>query len=330
MESMETEAPSAAAPDTTPYAAELFAKQPFRGYELTAVLAADDRRAVFKAHDRTMERTVAVKVMRPCPGREGVVEEFFSLAGSIARLRCPGAARGLDAGRSDGNFFLVYEFLPGESLKHKVERRQAGRLTEKESLKLARELAEVLQSLFDLGNPHGNLKPSNVVVAEGGKPRLADVGFAWSLAWPDDDAAFRAFPDFLPPERLAGEINIDVRGDLYSLGATWFWALMGRPVFRGATPEETIRMHMEEKAPALGTIDPKVSAATSQLVRWLLEKDRDARPRTPREFLRKLSDHPLLAAAEPSPGANAADAEDESDVDGEADPAVDSPPDLHS
>ncbi|MDR1745639.1 MAG: serine/threonine protein kinase [Planctomycetota bacterium] len=295
---METEPPSADSaetPETTPFAADIFAKQPFKGYRLTDILAADDRRAVFKAHDETMERPVAVKVMRPWPGREGIAEEFFSLAGSVARLRCPGAARGLDAGRSDGNLFMVYEFLPGESLRQKVERRQTGRLTEKESLRLARDVADVLHSLFELGNPHGNLKPSNIIVAEGGKPRLADIGFAWTLAWSDDEEAFRVFPDFLPPERLDGEINIDIRGDLYSLGAIWFRALLGRPVFQGGTPEETVRMHREEKAPALGTIDPKVSAATSQLVRWLLEKDRDARPRTPKEFMRKLAEHPLLA-----------------------------------
>ncbi len=296
---METETPSAqaageaGAPAATPFAAAIFEKQPFRGYRLDAVLAADDRRAVFKAHDETMDRPVAVKVMRPWPGREGIAEEFFSLAGSVARLRCPGAARGLDAGRSDGNFFMVHEFLPGESLRAKVMRRQTGRLTEKESLRLAKEIAGALQSLFELGNPHGNLKPSNIIVAEGGRPKLADIGFAWTLAWPGDDEAFRAFPDFLPPERLAGEINIDIRGDLYSLGAVWFWALMGRPVFHGDTPAETVRMHREEKAPAPGTIDPKVSAATSQLVRWLLEKDRDARPRTPKEFLRRLAEHPL-------------------------------------
>lgn len=303
---------------TTPYADDMLARQPFRGYELSAVLAADDRRAVFKAHDATMDRPVAVKVMRPWPGREGVVEEFFSLAGSIARLRCPGAARGLDAGRSDGNFFMVYEFLPGESLRRKLERRQTGRLTEKEALRLVRELAEVLQSLFELGNPHGNFKPSNIIIAEGGKPRLADIGFAWSLAWPDDDEAFRACPDFLPPERLAGEINIDIRGDLYGLGATWFRAVMGRPVFQGDTPVETVRMHIEEKAPALGTIDPKISAATSQLVRWLLEKDRDARPRTPREFLRRLAEHPLLAGEAESRPSGPSDGE--ADDDGETEP----------
>lgn len=280
--------------EMTEFAAGVFEKQPFRGYELRQALASGDRNAVFKAHDKNMDRPVAIKVMRPWRGRDGVVEEFFSLAGSIARLRCPGAARGLDAGRGDGDFFLAYEFLPGESLADKLRRRQAGKLTEKEALKLVREMAVVLQSLFDFGHPHGNFKPSNVMVGEGGKPRLADIGFAWSLAWPDDESAFRSSPDFLPPERIAGEYNIDIRGDLYGLGAVWFWLVTGRTVFHNADPAETLRQHLEERAPTVRDIDPRLSAATSGMVRWLLEKDRDARPRTPKEFLRKLSSHPLL------------------------------------
>ena len=304
------EAAEASAAAMSAFAAGVFEAQPFRGYELRDCLASCDRSAVFKAFDRNMERNVAVKVMRPFSGREGVVEDFFSLAGSIARLRCPGAARGLDAGRGDGNFFLVYEFVAGESLAAKLARRQAGRLTEKESLRLMRELAGVLQSLFEAGHPHGHFTPGNVMLGEGGKAKLLDIGFAWNLAWPDDQAAFVAAPDFPPPERIRGDLNIDIRGDLYSLGAVWYWLLLGEPPFRASTPEETLRRHLEEKPRSPRDLDPRLSAATSNLILWLLEKERDARPRTPREFLRKLRSHPLLVeegteGAAPDEGAEA-------------------------
>lgn len=299
MDAPELEAEDAITGDIPPEAAALLEKQPFRGYELRGVLSHDDHGAVFKGHDNTMDRTVAVKVMRPAPAREGVVEEFFSLAGSIATLRCPGAARGIDAGRGDGNFFMVYEFLFGESLQARLARRVTGRMTEKESLALVKELALVLQSLFELGHPHGNFHPGNIILGDGGKPRLAGIGFAWSLAWHDEDAACAARPDYLPPERIANELGIDIRGDLYSLGAVWFAMLAGRPVFVAETPEEVLHMHMEMKPPSVCKLDPKISASTGQLINWLLEKDRDRRPRTPREFLRKLARHPLLAEGAP-------------------------------
>ncbi len=319
----------------TDFAAGLFTAQAVKGYTLTHILAAGERGAVFKAHDAVMDRAVVVKAMRPYPNRAGSVEEFFSLAGSIARLRCPGVARGLDAGRAGGAFYLVYECLPGESLAAKMARRQRGNMTEREAVKLVREMAGVLRNLFEAGHPHGHLQPSNVLVAEGGRVFLADIGFAWTMAWPDDPAAFLAKPDFLPPERLAGELNIDIRGDLYSLGSMWFWLLLGRSVFPAdhasmvdhpspadsvpaefpvtpadggdgggaeASPEipspfAAILKRRERKAPTARSVDANISEETSKLIQWLLERNRDARPRTPKEFLRRLAAHPLLADA---------------------------------
>ncbi|MCD8140331.1 MAG: serine/threonine protein kinase [Planctomycetaceae bacterium] len=313
MDAPEIETPAlageSAGPAVPPEAAAMLERQPFRGYELRSVLAHDEQGVVFKGHDQTMDRAVAVKVMTPYPGREGVVEEFFSLAGSIAQLRCPGAARGLDAGRGDGRFFMVYEYLAAERLRERIERRVSGRLTEKESLALVGELARVLQSLFELGHPHGNFHPGNIILGEGGSACLAGIGFAWSLAYRDDEAACRARPNYLPPERIANELGIDIRGDLYSLGAVWFAMLAGRPVFVAETPDDVLRMHLEVKPPSVREFDPKISAATATLINWLLEKDRDRRPRTPKEFLRKLAAHPLLAA-EPEPDSEAEEAEE--------------------
>ncbi|MCD7895984.1 MAG: protein kinase [Planctomycetaceae bacterium] len=281
-------------PDASRFALDIQSAQPVKGYSLGAVLASSDRTAVFKSHDPVMDRPVVVKMMRPYPGRDGVVEEFFSLAGSIARLRCSGVARGLDVGRADGVFYLVYEFLTGEDLDKKLAKRPNNRMTERESARLVRDIALVLQDLFSLGQPHGYLKPSNIMIADG-RPRLADIGFAWSLAWPDDDAAFLHAARYLPPERLRGEINIDVRGDLYSLGAIWFRCLTGRDLFDGDAPEEMVRKHLEVRPPTAKSVDPKFTEETSKLIRWLLEKDRDNRPRTPKQFLRHLASHPLLA-----------------------------------
>lgn len=278
-----------------PFAADLLAAQPFNGYALEECLASSAASAVFKATDRNMERTVAVKALRPWPGRDNAVEDFFSQAGAVARVRHPALARGLDAGRGGGVFFMAHEFVRGESLEAKLARRQTGRLGEKESLVLVRDLASVLQGLFDIGQSHGDLRPGRVIMGEGGKPKLLGIGFAWTLAWPDDLAAFRDAPDYLSPERIAEEFTIDIRGDLYALGCLWHRALLGAPVFRGATSAATLDMHLTAKPVPPREADPRLSAASSQLILWLLEKDRDARPRTPREFLRKLASHPLLA-----------------------------------
>ncbi len=279
------------------FAADLVERQPLKGYELKKCLASGECSAVFKAKDTNMERTVAVKVLRPWPGREGAVEEFFSLAGSIARLRSSAAARGFDAGRVDGNFYMAHDFVPGTSLAARLAGRQSGRFTEREALKLVSEAARSLQELFERGNPHGRLRPTTIMLGDGGRTVFTGIGFAWNLAWATDDDAFAARPDFLPPERIDGDLNVDVRGDLYSLGAIWHLALLGEPVFKALTGRETLRLHLEQAPVPPRERDPRLSAATSNLILWLLEKDREARPRTPKEFLRKLGSHPLLAEA---------------------------------
>lgn len=281
----------------------LMAGQPFKGYELTACLASSDVLAVFKARDRAMERNVVLKAVLPSPERPGAVEDFFSQAGAVARVRHSGVARGLDAGRGGGAFFMVHETARGESLEARLARRLAARLTEKESLALVRDVAGLLQALFELGQYHGDLAPDRIVFGDGGAPKLLGLGFFRNVAWPDDRRAYLTRPHFLPPERIAGECNIDIRGDLYALGCLWALVLLGEPMFKGTSPAQVLDGRLEAGPPPPRESDPRLSAATSQLVMWLLEKDRDARPRTPREFLRRLAAHPLWeAAAAPSGG----------------------------
>lgn len=297
-------------PVVSPLAERLMTEQPFKGYELAICLSSSDVGAVFKARDKTMERNVVLKAVQPSANRVGAVEDFFSQAGAVARVRHPGVARGLDAGRGGDVFFMVHETARGESLETRLARRLTRRLTERESLVLARDVAGVLQALFELGQYHGDLAPDRIAIGEGGTPTLLGLGFTWNVAWPDDRQAYLSRPYFLPPERIAGEFNIDIRGDLYALGCVWGLALLGEPVFKGTTPAQVLDMHLEAKPTPPRETDPRLSSATSQLVMWLLEKDRDARPRTPKEFLRKLAAHPLLDGAEEEAGGRSESADE--------------------
>ncbi len=157
-----------------------------------------------------------------------------------------------------------------------------------------------MQELFEIGQPYGDLRPTRMLVGDGGRIKLLGIGFNWTLVWPDDRQAFLTKPDYLSPERIADELNIDIRGDLYSLGCIWHKVLLGEPVFKGVTPEQTLEMHLSAKATPPRETDPRLSASTSQLLLWLLEKNRDARPRTPREFLKRLAAHPLLETEQPA------------------------------
>jgi serine/threonine-protein kinase len=277
----------------TGFSRRLFEAQPFSGYELQECLEAEGRSAVFKARDAAMERTVAVKALSPSARRESAVEEFFAEAGSVARVRAQGVLRGFDAGRGGGAFFMAHELARGDSLDDRLSRRQTGKFTEREAFDIVRRLAGALELLFAAGQRHGDLRPKRIILLPGGELRLAGIGFAWQTAFADDDGAHLAKPEYLSPERIRGDENYDIRADLYALGCLWWRMLLGEPPFRGSTPGETLRMHLETDPASPRELDPRLSAATSQLMLALLAKDRDARPRTPRDFLKRLAGHPL-------------------------------------
>lgn len=308
---------AAAASETVmaPWAAALLQDQPLANYHLIEALAASERAAVFKAEDRRLERVAALKIMVPEKTPSGeVVENFFDEARAVARVRAPGKlVRALDVGRSGPLFFYASQYLPGGSLASRMVRRERRRWYEKEALAVVRDAAEGLQALFEQGLVHRRLAPGNLLHDDTAKHwAIGDVGCATEIAFGGPEEAVGARPDYASPEQCAGEINVDIRTDLYALGVLWYQLVTEELPFAAPTAEETMRMHRETEPTAPRERDPRLSQATSRLIMWLLSKERDSRPRTPRDFLAKLRQHPLLAEV---------DAETETEADSEAPPA---------
>jgi serine/threonine-protein kinase len=275
-------------------AGEIELEQPFPGYTVTERLGRGGSAAVFRAKDSRLDREVAIKALIPdLEHNEDAVENFFNEARNVARLRHPNVVRGLDVGRAGKYFYFAMEYVRGESLAQKLERLERGRLGEEEALRIVRETAVGLQYIFENGLVHRDLKPGNLLLSAEGGVKICDLGVAREVVAPRQEDFVKASPAYASPEQARGDFDIDIRADLYGLGCTWFQMLTGNPPFQKTTPEETLRAHLEEEPANLRELDPRLSAATSQLVLWLLEKDRDNRPRTPQDFLRKLDKHPL-------------------------------------
>lgn len=272
-------------------------EQPFPGYTVIEKIAQGGYGAVYRARDERFQREVAIKILLPdLAAHPDAVERFFAEARTTARLRHPHLVRGYDVGRSGRYLFYVMEYVHGESLAQKLERLERHCLSERESLEIIRPLAEVLQYIFEQGLVHRDVKPGNILLGEERAVKLCDLGIARELSYPDERSVVRGSPSYASPEQIREECDIDIRSDLYSLGCTWFHMLLGRPPFMGSCPEEILRGHLETPPPSPRTINMRITAATSELILWLLEKDRDQRPRTPAKFLEKLSLHPLLHA----------------------------------
>lgn len=303
------------------WAAELLAGGSLAHYRLREAVAANERAAMFKADDQRLERAVALKVLRPAGvPPPAAVENFFDEARAVARVRQPGRlVRALDVGRAGPYFFYAMQWLRGDSLADRLARRERPRWYEREALAFVRDAAEALRALFEEGLVHRRLAPGNFLYDDNAKAwTLAEVGCQTEIVHGDVAALARARPDYAAPELCAGELNVDIRADLYSLGALWHLLLLGEPPFPAASADEMMRAHLEAAPVAPRDRDERISPASSRLILWLLGKEREDRPRSPKDFLARLSRHPLLA--------DAADNDAPGDIAGETTPSAETIP----
>ncbi len=267
----------------------------FPGYLVTRELAKGGMGTVYLARDTRLDRNVAIKELVPnLENNPDAVQHFFEEAGNTARLRHENIIRGLDVGRTGDTFYFVMEYVNGETVQQKLERLERGRIPEREALQIIMQVADALQYIFEHSLVHRDIKPGNILLGAEGKVKLCDLGVARELCCRSAEEFVKGSPAYASPEQIRGEIDVDIRADLYGLGCTWFHMLIGQPPFRGVTREEVMRKHLDAEPPNPRELNPRLSAASSETILWLLRKNPDERPRTPKELISKLQEHPLL------------------------------------
>jgi serine/threonine-protein kinase len=195
-------------------------------YELIEPIARGGVAWVWRAHDRTLDRPVAVKLLR-ADADPAFAARFTIEAQTAARIRHPGVVAIYDAGVHDGLPFLAMELLDGETLRALL--RRVSKLDPSAVRRLGHALASALDAIRRAGLVHGDLKPENVMIGEDGEPTITDLGLAravWEQGTDHDDGVWGT-PGYLAPERRRGEPG-DHRSDVYALGALLFEAATGR------------------------------------------------------------------------------------------------------
>src|SRR5208337_1335861 len=209
-----------------------------------------------------------------------------------ASVRHPNVASVFHLGRTGQNYFYAMEFVEGETLESLIKR--SGRLDVKLALEIATQVATGLAAIHKQKLVHRDIKPGNIMVslAERGAvtAKIIDLGLAKAVNEPGSQTAismpggFVGTPDFASPEQFAG-VQVDIRSDLYSLGATLWKMLTGKTPFRGTSAE---LMYRHLHAPlAVGQLD-QVPQPVVVLLEKLLEKDPAERFQTPNELLRAM------------------------------------------
>lgn len=229
---------------------------------------------VFRAFDPSLNRHVAIKVLKEEFAQDPkFVEDFLRESQNAAAVSHPHIAQIHFVGEAEENRYMVMELVPGRSLEQIVQ--QDGPMPEVKALQVAIDIAEALKAGYAVNQMiHGDIKPQNIVVGEECGAKLLDFGLA-QLANVEVDSSSDAVwgsPYYISPERVGRKAE-DFRSDIYSLGATIFEALVGRPPFDAEDSTELAVKRLNEKPPLLRTLNPNISKRTENIINKMLHKN---------------------------------------------------------
>jgi len=286
------EALGRAAPRPAPRAAAPHGVPDLSGYKILGVLGKGSMGTVYRARQLSVDRVVALKVPRPeFASDPKFVERFLREAKAAARLNHRNIVMVFDAGKSGGNYYMAMEYVEGVSLRAII--RKKGRIEEIDAVRLAIKVAQALDYIHSRHIIHRDIKPGNILITAGGVPKLVDLGLAQNLASQESSISSTGMtmgtPHYISTEQIMGRRDLDIRCDLYALGATLYVMLTGQPPYTGRTSAVVYARHLRDPLPDPRRLNPRLSEAVTRVLARCLAKDREARYPTPRHLLADLA-----------------------------------------
>ena len=280
------------------------------GYQLLGKLGKGAMATVYKAKQISLDRTVAVKVL---PKRSGenpeFVDRFYKEGKAAARLSHNNIVQAIDVGSTpDGYHFFVMEYVEGKTLYDIMQPPPVGEgkaFSEAEALDVVIQIADALAHAHQRALIHRDVKPKNILLTPEGVAKLTDLGLA--RATDDKEAAEseagKAYgtPYYISPEQIRGDVDIDYRADIYSLGATMYHLVTGRPPFDGETPSAVMHKHLKEPLIPADHVNTALSAGIGEIIDLAMTKNRDDRYRTTEDMLEDLE---AVTRGQPPPHAH--------------------------
>ncbi len=262
----------------------------FGSYELIEQIGEGGMGVVFKARQRTLNRIVALKMMRSGSlASEPEVKRFRSEAQAVARLQHPNVVAIHEVGEQDGQFFFSMDYIEGKNLAEVVRRTP---LPAERAARYVKTIAEATHYAHERGILHRDLKPANVLIDASDQPRITDFGLAKHIATDSDltvSGAVMGTPSYMPPEQAAGKRKeIGPASDVYSLGAILYDLLTGRPPFRADTPVDTLRQVLDSEPAPPRLLNAKVPRDLETICLKCLAKEPGQRYPSARELAEDL------------------------------------------
>jgi serine/threonine protein kinase len=266
--------------------------QTFAGFEIVAKLGEGGMGAVYKARQPLLDRFVALKVMSPqLSGDPAYVARFIREAASAAKLTHPNMVQVHTAGEQEGIYYIVMEFVEGESLSHRL--RRVGALDPVEAIAITLHVATALQCAWNEAKLiHRDIKPDNIFLSNKGDVKVGDLGLAKSVGGGATEMTqsgmMMGSPHYISPEQARASKETDFRADIYSLGCTLYQLLSGTTPYHADEALAVVLKHVTDPVPDVLEVMPQCPQALAALVRRMMAKAPDQRHASYEELIAEL------------------------------------------
>ncbi len=240
---------------------------------------------VYYAKDESLGRFVAIKVILQSLGDDAeFIETFRREAQAVAKLNHPNIAQIYSFGQEKGQPYIVMELVDGKRVDKMME--QEGGISTSLAMRICYEVAQGLNAADEAGIVHGDIKPENILLDTKGRAKVVDFGLA-TVAHSAASEGIWGTPYYIAPEKVRRQ-KVDARADIYSLGATLYHILAGKPPFEGATPVEVVKARLEAPPPDLKEVRPDIPDKVVSVITRMLATERTERYPTYKSLLSDL------------------------------------------
>ncbi|WP_067931502.1 Stk1 family PASTA domain-containing Ser/Thr kinase [Alicyclobacillus kakegawensis] len=248
-------------------------------YELQEQVGGGGMAVVYRALDTLLGRTVAIKMLRPqYMEDEEFISRFRQEAQSAARLSHPNIVNIYDVGMTDGEYYIVMEYVNGPTLKDLI--RERGALSPEQTVSITRQICDALQHAHSHHIVHRDIKPHNILLTKAGQVKVTDFGIARALGGNtltyDHSAPVLGSVHYLSPEQARGGLA-DIKSDIYSLGVVMYEMLTGRLPFQGDSAVSVALKHLRDQFVEPRQINPEIPQSLENIVLRCMVKSADER-----------------------------------------------------
>jgi len=258
-------------------------------YRLLSKIGAGSMGVVYRAKHVQSGQDVALKILlKRFYADPEYLERFYREAQASAQLSHPNLIRAIEAGKSkEGYHFFAMEYVDGETVQAVVDREET--IPERRAIEISIQVARALEHASSRGIVHRDIKPDNLMLSKSGAIKVADFG----LARETDSSVTQTgialgTPHYMSPEQVRGEHSVDIRSDIYSLGASLYHMVTGSPPFVGTSAAVVITKHLSEQVTHPQEKNPRLSDSICKIMLRMMEKEQVDRYQSAADLLGDL------------------------------------------